>query len=332
MDRHVKLPLAFALVGLVMVAGLFAIGGTSNPITHRFRERLYDFHLVKQYQDAQRGDLPGSIAEDTAMAALFPHRFQPYMYRAIAYGYQGRRSLAVADDTRSLNCIPTDRDLMREMPDCRDSCVARITGQLYYNRADDYENMGRHKLAIADADSALKVNPRMTDAHFVRAEANLALKEYRKAADDFDWTLQHHDVNYEHATFLVAQARAGYGDYKRAVEDMHRAINLRPDLHYLWSYLGWYQYKAGQVADAIMTDQKALAFPDLHDPCPALNLGLCYASMNDETRAHAAYAQGFQMSPTPQILSDARKEIAEEIQTQPGNPTMLKAQQWLNGN
>lgn len=209
--------------------------------------------------------------------------------------------------------------------------VDRTIATLRYDRALDDERTSQYALAGADVEKALQFAPDMKDAHFIRAQANLGLKRYRTAADDFHWLIKHQEDHLDYACLLSAQAHEGCGNHQRAIADTRKAIAARPEVHFLWDDLGWYQFKTGQVADAFTTDRKALSFADQKDANAAFNPGLCYAVIGDEAQAHAAYELGLQMLADEQALTGAREDIADELKTHPGNITLLKARQWVNG-
>ena len=86
---------------------------------------------------------------------------------------------------------------------------------------------GKPSEAVADASKALEINPRTIDAHFIRGQAFMKLKEFTKAIGDFDVLIR---VSPEVAGYwtLRAEARARLGDTKGAVEDNSQALRVSP--------------------------------------------------------------------------------------------------------
>ena len=324
MNKNVS---SLGCLGLVAAFfGFFFVSG----FVKGFRFARYDTHRAKHFRAVEHGDTAAAIDEATAMISMLPDWFEGYMLRGEAYSRSGKHLRAITDLTASLDRLPGDRNQLKKLDRWTE---ARTIATLHYDRAIEYERTSQYARSLADVENALQFDPDMKDAHFVRGQVYLGLKQYQKAADDFDWSIQHHDDHLDYAYLLSAQSQAGCNHYQRAVEDMHKAIEARPDVHDLWINLGWYQYKAGQVADAITSDQTALSFPDQKEATPAFNLGLCYAMTGNEARAHAAYEQGLQMPASlSQVLPGAREDVADELKAHPGNPTLLKAQQWINGS
>ena len=305
--------------------GFFFISG----FVKGFRYARYDTHRAKQFRAVERGDTAAAIDEATAMISMLPDWFEGYMLRGEAYSRSGKHLRAITDLTASLDRLPGDRNQLKKLDRWTE---ARTVATLHYDRAIDYERTSQYARSLADVENALQFAPDMKDAHLIRAQANLGLKRYRKAADDFDWSIQHRDDHLDYAYYLSAQAQEGCGNHQRAISDTRKAIAARPEVHFLWGDLGWYLFKAGQFQDAIAMDRKALAFADQKEATPAFNLGLCYASIGDEAQARAAYERGLQMPFNQQVTTGAREEVTNELMTHPENATLLKAQQWLSAN
>jgi Tfp pilus assembly protein PilF len=128
------------------------------------------------------------------------------------------------------------------------------------NLAKLYLASGKEKAAIENLKVAVQENPEnraayMTLASLYERSGNLdaAIDTYEKAvaADPNLWSA-HNNLAY-----LLAEHRDGKADLDRALKLAQRAEELRPEDPTVLDTVGWVQYKAGAVDDALATLEKA---------------------------------------------------------------------------
>ncbi len=101
--------------------------------------------------------------------------------------------------------------------------------RIYGKRGMAYSLRGELKLAMADFDQALALDPAYGGGYLLRGIASSALSEYRQAIEDFTHALALAPSN----TFAYAHRGIAYRklkDYERAIADFDRVVVLDPHL------------------------------------------------------------------------------------------------------
>jgi tetratricopeptide (TPR) repeat protein len=128
------------------------------------------------------------------------------------------------------------------------------------NLARLYLSSGKEKDAIKNLTVAVKENPKNRAAFMTLAslyersgDSAAAIDTYEKAvvADPNLWSA-HNNLAY-----LLAEHRDGKADLERALKSAQHAEALRPEDPTILDTVGWVQYKAGAVDDALRTLEKA---------------------------------------------------------------------------
>jgi tetratricopeptide (TPR) repeat protein len=140
-----------------------------------------------------------------------------YRNRAQAYSWSGQYDLAVKDYDAALGIDPKDADAL-------------------YGRGWAFQNMQKHDLAVADADSLLAMGEKANKfaINQLRCRALAALARFDEAIDACSQQL----IPYASDIFLVDRGEAylAAGRYDRAVEDFDAALKI--DKHAAFAKLG----------------------------------------------------------------------------------------------
>jgi lipoprotein NlpI len=110
--------------------------------------------------------------------------------------------------------------------------------QLFYERAVMHDSLGLDGLAQYDFNSALKLNPKMAEAHNYIGILYTQQKDFIQAYESFDATL---DINPEYDYAFLNRGIALYygGRVKLALNDLNTFYNLDKSDPYrlLWNYI-----------------------------------------------------------------------------------------------
>ena len=109
-------------------------------------------------------------------------------------------------------------------------------------------------------------------------------------SDPKDWSVAINDTNQANIHLSLAEVLVSAKKYEEAAVEYRAALQLQPALGNanFWGSLGWYEYLAGHMNEAIKSSRNALE----KDPTLTyvrLNLGLCYATVGDWSKAQREY-------------------------------------------
>ncbi|MCM1010838.1 MAG: tetratricopeptide repeat protein [Fusobacterium sp.] len=146
----------------------------------------------------------------------------------------------------------------------------------YLSRANIHMDAREFKNAIADYDSALKLDQYNTEAYIKRGTAKYQLQDLDGAMKDFAVAVEINPALYE-ARFNIGRIYYRTQDYNKAVENMRSAIRFadeRSDYHF---ELARAEYKAGLYSDSYNNFSRAI---DLRENYYDAFYGKGLASMN----------------------------------------------------
>ncbi|MBP6811085.1 MAG: tetratricopeptide repeat protein, partial [Saprospiraceae bacterium] len=139
----------------------------------------------------------------------------------------------------------------------------------YLKRGVAYDEIGKHREAIADYDKAIQLDPSYPQAYHNRGVAKSSLGQYNEAVIDFDNAIR---VNPKYALSFAGRGSAKHnlGKYNEAIEDYNQAIKLDPKDNENYVNRGVVNKALNKHAEALSDFDKAIQI----DP----NYALAYAN------------------------------------------------------
>lgn len=100
--------------------------------------------------------------------------------------------------------------------------------QAYYNRGTAFEDQNKHDLALADFNKAIELDPNFAPAYNNRGNVYLNLNQYEMALTDFNKAIKL-NPNFSQAYNSRGNALANNGKLDQALADFNKAIALNPN-------------------------------------------------------------------------------------------------------
>jgi lipoprotein NlpI len=143
----------------------------------------------------------------------------------------------------------------------------------FFNRGSAWGNKGDHDRAIADYDAAIRFNPKDPAPYNGRAYEHAAKGDYDRAIADYDTAIQ---LDPKLPVTLLARARVRYynGDFLRAISDLEQSLKL--DLNEytaLWLYLARKGAGAAEAEELLDSETRASRSSGWPGPVIVLYLG-----------------------------------------------------------
>jgi len=157
----------------------------------------------------QTGVWKDSITLWTHEISIYPDSVPlAYANRGIAYGEEGRITLALADFSRAIEIKPD-------------------YAKAHYNRANAFDILGRKEAAIEDLSAAIRANPRYLKAYYRRGALYAGLGRYPEAARDFEAALEL-APGFRPALMALGRVYAAMGESAASELYYERARRLAP--------------------------------------------------------------------------------------------------------
>ena len=257
---------------------------------------VYNLCLINGQAKHDRHDYVGAIDDYSMAIAADPIKSLGYIRRGNAYLALKKDNEALADYSKSLQVLttPAGVDELGNLSDTHAQKVAMLPvarANLYHNIGLAYLDQGDFTHAISAFTATLKLRPRYVDAYSLRVWTYSSMHKWREALADADTA-----IRLEPGNVGIRRQRASLyarmGDPRRGIAEYMLAIQLAPkdgqtydecfqtaEYFHLYAYsvacwrtavknnpentkywvcLGWAQYLNGQVKESIEASQKAI--------------------------------------------------------------------------
>ena len=214
------------------------LSNTNHPMA------LYNLGLINQYFD--KDEL--AINYFLKILERQPEAYQVHYQLGQTYSRLGDSIKAdhhfaqVADNSNLRVSIQLDDPLMQSVADLRRGVQSII------NRAIKASTQGHHNIAIELLQKAQKINPERIDIVYNLALVYLKMKNNNKAKKLLQQIINKHDVK---VYVFMAKINKIEGQYSQAIENLQKALKLKPEnAYYLSEIAGIYMHK-GNYAKAV---------------------------------------------------------------------------------
>ena len=233
----------------------------------------------------------------------------------------------------------------------------------FNGRGMAHAELKRYHAAVRDLSRAISVNPKYTAAYHHRADAYLGLGMYREAAADATQVLTlQPEVTDPNVVLLRARAYAGDKKLNPALEDLNKAIEVKPDLVDAYIERGMVFAQARRFDDAIGDLTRAIEIDPqnvkayamrasaklqaeanddaLNDVNQALQLaandplalrirGNVYEALNRTDEGIADYRNALAQDPFQAESRDALQRLNQEVPTEEGRLLGEPVEGWV---
>jgi tetratricopeptide (TPR) repeat protein len=127
----------------------------------------------------------------------------------------------------------------------------------HFEQGREKADKGGYVNAIKDYDTAIRLNPRFTEAYLNRADAKTTLGLYAAAITDYDAVI-HLKPDSVEAYVMPGFVKTDLGQYTEAIADYDAAIRLKPDYAFVYVYRGAAKHKLDQHFPALADYDKAI--------------------------------------------------------------------------
>lgn len=283
------------------------------------RPQRVDGYLLRAINEELEGQTVAAIHDNTTALTLAREpmmRGDLFYNRAEAYAKQGNWTRAIGDFTQAHTEYAQVRSsrLLRSVPDRQEG--------VYSLRADAYWHRKNYALSIQDSKAAIALGHVHPDDYGVQAKAEAALGRDQAASADFQQALQM-DPDYLDGYIGLGDLANKHHQYAQAVAVYQKAVQAAPGNAQFWGSLGWFQYEAGQNAQALKSDRYAQSL-DPNQAWVNYNTALTYAAAGQSASAQAGYADAL-ASGTAADRNAGLADIRHALTRQPGSAALRLA-------
>ena len=250
-----------------------------NQIISEFNKIDEEFLANKKLDEGNilsyKSDYYGAISKYNEALELKPNYDLAYHNRALAYTDLGNYNQAISDFTKSIHLmISFDKNgensyylseaycnrgytyyQLNEIPNVIEDCTKSIqlnsnNRSAYLNRSAAYLVLKKYHLAINDCDKAIQIDPNCAMAYTNRGAAYYKfLHNYTQALSDLNEALLL-SPNLPEALYHHGVVCAALEDYKQALNDATKIIQLYPDKYYGYLLRGFCYQELGDTNKA----------------------------------------------------------------------------------
>jgi tetratricopeptide (TPR) repeat protein len=172
----------------------------------------------------------------------------------------------------------------------------------FRERANAYRTDGRLDRALSDANAAVRLDPNNAEGFDVRGNVYNNNRQYDRAIDDYNESLR---LDPKSAQAFLDRGVAYYfkGDMQSAIQDYNESIKLNPRRARTFTNRGAAYKKLGRSEQALADESEAIKLaPD--DPINFDNRGLSYQENGEHDRAIADFNEAIRLRPQANFLTN----------------------------
>ncbi len=234
-----------------------------------------------------------AIADQNQALSLTPlddlkGRAEAYMYLGYDLDSAGDHKAAIADYDKAITLVPAIPDTPGDTADADDG-----TPDPYKGRMWAYYHDGQYKMALRDCNALISIDP-YPRSLAVRAKIYAKMGNYSQVLSDLHTALLR-DPRLKLALGMSIILRGQMHQFNEAASAARAASNAYPNDSDAAGDVGWWEYRAGQLPQAIASDKKALALGG-SQPITLYNLGLTYAVCGNWKELKPAFGEALRIS------------------------------------
>ena len=234
-----------------------------------------------------------AIADQNRTLSLTPPddtkgRAEAYTYLGYDLDAAGDHKAAIADYDKAITLVPAISDTPGDTADADDGTPAPYKGRMWA-----YYHDGQYRLALTDCNALIAVDP-YPRSLAVRAKIYSKMGDYSQALSDLHTALLR-DPRLKLALGMSILLRGQMHQFSEAASAARAASSAYPSDRDAAGDVGWWEYRAGQLPQAIAADKRALALGG-SQPITLYNLGLAYACLGDWREAEPAFGEALRIS------------------------------------
>jgi tetratricopeptide (TPR) repeat protein len=195
------------------------------------------------------------------------------------------RAQILSDENKTDEALQLLRDAQARFPDDPGFCLLEA---YLLNREQ------RHALALAALDLALERHPRDPDLLYNRAMTLDAIGRREEAFTLMEGILTLNDDYYQALNYVGYSLAEQKKDLPRALELLHKANSLAPDMPHIVDSLAWAQFHSGQLDEAWSNIQKAVRLEGGEDAVIWEHYGDIASARGNRDEALRAYARALE--------------------------------------
>ena len=325
-----------ALINSFVFFGVGAFIATALYIIRKFVDT--NIYISRGFVKCKMEDYEGAIADFDKVIELNPKYVAAYNNRGVAKNAIGDYEEAIADFDKAIELEPN-------------------RAFAYGSRGAAKGAMGDYKGAIADYDKAVELGPKNAIAYGSRGFAKSEIEDYKGAIADFDKAMT---LDPRHADFykekiqnikneiykrspskfkmkdkkmteldLGAFFKSERGDYKGAIADLDKVIELDPKYGPAYCSRGSAKYSLGNYEEAVADLDKAMEL-GLNHALAYHNRGITKVEIGDYRGAIADFDRAMELNPKNaglyrELINTTREELDNYFKlTQPTLQSQLR--------